>query len=180
MDNNTQIPIVVPQEGFEFTDVVAAAPRGVPLFIPNGVPGVDLDLAAATADAGILNIRSVYDLDGVDNVSTLNPVFADIAAIADPGNSMVDDQHQPALFLRIVKSVGIPDNDTKQIPGTAFGASNQQLMREIVGYAPIQPDGSVRTYVPANVPLAISLVDREGNALPIATRTGCSSSRVRK
>jgi hypothetical protein len=163
MDNSTQIPIVVPQEGALFTDVIAVAPRTVPNFIPDGVPGVDLDLAAATEDAGILNIRSVYDMDGVDNVSNLNPAFADIATLADPGLSDADDR--PARFMRIVKSVGMPDNDTKQIPGTAFGASAQQLMREIVGYVPIQPDGSVRAYVPANVPLAISVVDRDGRRI---------------
>jgi len=163
MDNNTQIPIVIPQEDFLFTDVVAVAPRTVPNFIPDGVPGVDLDLAAEDADAGILNIRSVYDLDGVDDVSNQNPAFADIATLADPAQSVADDR--PARFLRIVKSVGMPDNDTKQIPGTAFGASAQQLMREIVGYVPIQPDGSVRTYVPANVPLAISVVDRDGRRI---------------
>ena len=88
---------------------------------------------------------------------------ADIPTLADPAQTLADDR--PARFLRIVKSVGIPDNDTKQIPGTAFGASAQQLMREIVGYVPIQPDGSVRTYVPANVPLAISVVDRDGRRI---------------
>jgi hypothetical protein len=35
-------------------------------------------------------------------------------------------------------------------------------MREIIGYVPVQPDGSVRVKVPANVPLAISVLDREG------------------
>ncbi len=163
MDNNTQIPIVAPQEGFLFTDVVAAAPRTVPDFIPNKVPGVDLDLVASTVDAGILNIRSVYDIDGVEFTPLYAPTATDIPTLADPALTLADDR--PARFLRIVKSVGIPDNDTKQIPGTAFGASAQQLMREIVGYVPVQPDGSVRTYVPANVPLAISVVDRNGRRL---------------
>ncbi len=163
MDNSTQIPIVVPQEGFLFNDVVAVAPRTVPNFIRDKVPGVDLDLAAATEDVGILNIRSVYDIDGVDTA------IPDIPTLADPGLTTSADL-RPARFLRIVKSVGIPDNDTKQIPGTAFGASAQQLMREIVGYIPVQPDGSVRTYVPANVPLAISVVDRDGRRLPTSPR----------
>ncbi|MDX1697330.1 MAG: hypothetical protein R3308_03545, partial [Thiohalobacterales bacterium] len=163
MDSDTQIPIVVPQEGVLFTDVVAVAPRTVPNFIADKVAGVDLDLAASTEDVGILNIRSVYDLDGVDNVSNLNPAFADIASLADPGLATVADR--PALFLRLVKSVGIPDNDTRQIPGTAYGRSAQQLMREIVGYVPIQPDGSVRAYVPANVPLAISVVNADGRRI---------------
>lgn len=163
MDNNTQIPIVIPQEGFIYADVIAAAPRNIPLFIADKVPGVDLDLAASTEDAGILNIRSVYDVDGIQFAPIYTPAAADIATLADPALTAADAR--PARFLRLVKSVGIPDNDTKQIPGTAYGASTQQLMREIVGYVPIQPDGSVRTYVPANVPLAISVVDRDGRRI---------------
>ena len=50
------------------------------------------------------------------------------------------------------------------LPGTAFGRSRQQLMREIIGYVPVQPDGSVRVKVPANVPLAISVLDKAGQA----------------
>lgn len=168
MDNNTQIPIVPPQEGFEFTDVVAVSPKLPPNIIFDAQPGAGLEATANAADAGILNIRSVYDLDGVDNVSNLNPNYADIAAIADPDNWPINgttNGPRPARFLRIVKGVGIPDNDTKQIPGTAYGASAQQLMREIVAYAPVQPDGSVRTYVPANVPLAISVVDGNGRRI---------------
>ncbi|MGB5260088.1 MAG: hypothetical protein WBO34_06125 [Gammaproteobacteria bacterium] len=164
MGNSTQIPIVVPQEGVLFTDVIAVAPRTVPNFIPDGVPGVNLDLAADSEDAGILNIRSVYDVDGVEFTPLYTTAIPDIPTMADPGLTVTADD-RPARFLRIVKSVGMPDNDTKQIPGTAFGASAQQLMREIVGYVPIQPDGSVRTYVPANVPLAISVVDRDGRRI---------------
>jgi hypothetical protein len=38
-------------------------------------------------------------------------------------------------------------------------------MREIVAYAPIEPDGSVRVKVPANVPLAVSILDRNGRRI---------------
>jgi len=61
---------------------------------------------------------------------------------------------RPARFLRIIKVVGIPDDDVKDVPGTGFGRSTRQLMREIVGYVPVQPDGSVRVKIQANVPLA--------------------------
>ena len=37
--------------------------------------------------------------------------------------------------------VSIPDRDTLDLNGAAFGASN--YMREIMGYAPVEPDGSV-------------------------------------
>jgi hypothetical protein len=41
-------------------------------------------------------------------------------------------------------------------------------MREVIGYAPIEPDGSVRIKVPANVALALSVLD--GNARRISAR----------
>jgi hypothetical protein len=35
-------------------------------------------------------------------------------------------------------------------------------MREIVAYAPVEPDGSVRMKVPANIAFTISLLDANG------------------
>lgn len=157
MDNDTQIPVVTPQEGYLFTEVVAAAPRSLPSIIFDKVAGGGLDQQALDEGVGILDIRSVYDQDGVDTTP------AGIAALADPAQTVADDR--PARFLRIVKAVGIPDNDTKMLQGTAFGASSAQLMREIIGYVPVQPDGSVRVKVPANVPLAISVLDKNGRRI---------------
>ena len=45
-------------------------------------------------------------------------------------------------------------------------------MREIVGYVPVQPDGSVRIKIQANVPLAISVLAEKADALQQDTRTG--------
>lgn len=157
MDSDTQIPIVTPEENFIFTDVVAAAPRTLPMILFDKIPGSGLDQDAYDEGVGILDIRSVYDEDGVDTTP------AGIATLADPAQTVADDR--PARFLRIVKAVGIPDNDTKSLPGTAFGASSAQLMREIIGYVPVQPDGSVRVKVPANVPLAISILDKDGRRI---------------
>ena len=38
-------------------------------------------------------------------------------------------------------------------------------MREIVGYVPVEPDGSVRAQVPADAPLGLQLVDATGKAV---------------
>jgi hypothetical protein len=157
MDNDTQIPIVVPQEGVVFTDIVAAAPRSLPPLVFDKVPGVNLDQQAHDEGVGILDIRSVYDMDGVDTTAI------GIANLADPAQAAPDDR--PARFLRIVKAVGIPDRDVRMLPGTAYGASAAQLMREIIGYVPVQPDGSGRVTVPATVPLAISVLDRDGRRI---------------
>ncbi|MGB5426076.1 MAG: hypothetical protein WBN95_04740, partial [Gammaproteobacteria bacterium] len=157
MATDTQLPVVVPQEGVTFTDVVATAPRPLPAIIFDKQPGIELDQQWVDEGVGVLNIRSVYDIDGVD---TAQP---DIATLADPAQFLAADR--PARYLRIVKAVAMPDNDTATLPFTAFGRSSQQLMREIIGYTPIQPDGSVMVKVPADVPLAISVLDRDGRRI---------------
>ena len=148
----TQQPIVIGEEGVLVADVVAAQPRRTPTSIPDKLPGVDFDAELAAEGAGIINIRSVYDLDGVASVN--------IAAVADP--VITPPAKRPARFLRIEKAVAIPDEDTVDLDNTAFGPNIQQGMREVIGYAPIEPDGSVRIKVPANVALALSVLDVNG------------------
>jgi hypothetical protein len=48
---------------------------------------------------------------------------------------------------------------------SAFGVTSAFGMREILAYAPVEPDGSVRIKVPANVPLAISVLDGNGQRI---------------
>jgi hypothetical protein len=154
----TQQPIVIGEEGVIISDIVAAQPRRTPTSIPDKLPGVDFDAELAAEEAGIINIRSVYDLDGVASVN--------IAALANP--VITAPANRPARFLRIEKAVAIPDEDTVDLENTAFGPAIQQGMREVIGYAPIEPDGSVRIKVPANVALALSVLD--GNARRISAR----------
>lgn len=59
----------------------------------------------------------------------------------------------------------MPPDEVREIANTDFGRSRNQLMREIVGYTPIQPDGSVKVKIPANVPLAISVLDVNGQRI---------------
>lgn len=157
MDRNTQVPVVRPVEGIAYTDIVAAQPRQLPAIRFDQQIGAGLDADAAAEAAGILHIRSVYDVDGMDTASP------NIATLADPAQTPAD--MRPARFLRVVKAVGIPDRDVQVVPGTAYGRSAQQLMREIVAYAPIEPDGSVKLKVPANVPLTISVLDKDGRRI---------------
>ncbi len=151
----TQQPIVPPEAGMAFTDVVAAQARSLPPIILDQESTADLNLIAE--GTGILNIRSVYDVDGVDTA------VPDIPTLADPLATPPDAR--PARFLRIVKAVGIPDDDVLDLPGTAFGRSAVNGMREIIGYLPVEPDGSVRAKVPANVPLQISVLDAQGRRI---------------
>ncbi|WP_240914030.1 hypothetical protein [Microbulbifer sp. SH-1] len=151
----TQRPIIQPAEGQMISEAVTADTRPTPAFIPESIPGIDIDRDLYDAGLAILDIRSVYDFDGT--------AALDIAALADPLQTPAAER--PARFLRVVKAVGIPDDDTLDFDRAAFGRSRAQLMREIIGYTPIQPDGSVRVKVPADMPLAISVVDAHGRRI---------------
>jgi Hydrazine synthase alpha subunit middle domain len=59
--------------------------------------------------------------------------------------------------------VSIPDPQTLKLDPAAFGITN--YMRQILGYAPIQPDGSVVIQVPAYVAFQMSILDATGKRL---------------
>ena len=153
--DETQLPVIPPEEGFMFTDAVAADPHSTPTVVLDGQDPFTGDPDLAAESAGVLAIRSVYDFDG--------GAVADIAALADPARTAAGER--PARFLRIVKAVSIPDQDVVDLDDTAFGPGAQQGMREIIGYAPIEPDGSVMVKVPANVALAVAVLDAEGRRI---------------
>jgi len=147
---NTLLPIMPPVEGVMVTDVVASQPRPVPNII------LDQLLASGQDPTlGQLDIKSVYDFDGVD---TARP---NIATLADPGKTPA--AQRPARFVRLEKAVSIPDMTVVNLSNDAFGASG--YMREILGYAPVQPDGSVEMQVPANVAFMIDVLDANGRRI---------------
>jgi len=153
--DRTQQPVAAPEEGIMFSDVVVARPHSPPPVILDQTPGVDVDADFAAQGVGILHIRSVYDIDGVASL--------DISAMADPARTTADQR--PARFIRLEKAVALPDRDFLNFSNTAFGPSAQQGMREILGYAPVEPDGSVKIKVPANVAFAISVLDVNGRRI---------------
>jgi hypothetical protein len=148
----TQLPIVPGQEGYVITEVVAADPKIAPPAIPDGINAFSLDPGIAESNEGIINIRNVYDYDG--------GAIVDIYAMADPLQTPA--ANRPARFLRVEKAVSIPDEDIIELDNTAFGVTTAFGMKEIVGYAPIEPDGSVMMKVPANTALQVSITDADG------------------
>lgn len=156
--DDTQLPIVLPEQGFMYTEVVSADPRPAPPVILDSQNSFAMDPDLIQEQAAVLSIRSVYDMDGVATAS--------IDALADPAQATADQR--PARFLRVVKAVSLPDEDILDLDNTAFGRSRQLGMKEIVGYSMIEPDGSVMMKVPANVALSISILD--GNARRISPR----------
>jgi len=153
--DETQLPVVPPEDGFAYTEVVSADPRAVPPVILDTGNRFEADPGLIAEDAAVLAIRSVYDFDG--------GAIADIDALADPAQTTAAER--PARFLRVTKAVSLPDDDLVDLDNTAFGPNRQLGMAEIVGYAPIEPDGSVIVKVPANVALAISVLDENGRRI---------------
>lgn len=154
--DGTQKPVITGSEGVMYTEVVAVEPRTPATLLSDGQAGLELDTDLVAAGLGVLHIRSVYDMDGVDS-------SIGIGVLADPLQTSALER--PARFIRIVKPVGLPDDDLVDLPGSAFGRSNRQLMREIIGYAMIEPDGSVMMQVPANIPFALSILNADGKRI---------------
>ena len=156
-DSSTLTPVLSAQSGMMIVDpVILQARAPVPTFIPDTVPAGAAQTLADN-DLGLLVIRSVYDFDGTDTA------VPDIAAVADPKLTTADQR--PYRFVRIHKPVEIPDRTVRKINASAFGPAGLG-MREILEYAPVQPDGSIQIQVPANVPFTVEVLDKN------ARRTG--------
>jgi hypothetical protein len=130
-------------------------PKVNPPVILDKVAGIDLDPDLVGESVGVLHIRSVYDFDGTATV--------DIPALADP--ALTTNSERPARFARLVKAVSMPDDDMVDLDNTAFGRSQAQLMRDVLGYTPIHPDGSLKVKVPANVAFWVDILDEQGRRI---------------
>lgn len=151
---DTQQPVVLAEAGFMISEVIAAEPRAFPRLL---APTDSYNPELALENKGQLLIDSVYDLDGID----ASP--AGIASHATPGTDAF--QQRPARFLRIVLPVPIPDDDVFDIPRYAAGVAGNGNFREIGGYAPIEPDGSVSVTVPAGQAFNFSVLDENGRRI---------------
>ncbi len=153
---NTILPIMPPVEGVMVTEAVAAQPRTpLPAVILDKQAPLDLDADLVAEGAGLLSIGSVYDIMGSTGATN-------IASISNPSNGAY--ANRSIRFIRIEKPVSLPDDDDIADPdNSAFGPTG--VMREIVAYAPVEPDGSVRMKVPANIAFQLSLLDANGRRL---------------
>ncbi len=152
LDNDTALPIVQGTSGFVYQDAVVMETRTPATVLLDGVAGGDLDGDLVSESVGTVHIRSVYDFAGTSAVN--------LDVVADPLQTLA--AARPARFVRIVKAVSMPDDDLVDLPGTAFGASGAQLMREVLGYSPVEPDGSVKVKVPANTAFWVDVLDGNG------------------
>jgi hypothetical protein len=210
-DQLRPIALPDPSGNMAYTDPVALIPRDsgcrvsradgcLPTAKSDKLPKADrLQVAATTEEKlakqglGILNVKSVYDTDsqGLMGEAMLVPGeslpktsedLPDLALMKNPANQAFDDR--VARFIRVSRAVPTPP-----------GMSREQIgefdfeMQQILGYAPIEPDGSFKIQVPADTPIGVAVVDRNGRALqthtnwiqarPGETRTcnGCHSPR---
>ena len=120
-----------------------------------------LDELALVERAGILDIRSVYDLDGADAARDASNQVTTIGVLRDPAQTLASER--AVRFIRLEKPVSMPDNDVYDFDNSAFGASN--VMREILGYGVVEPDGSVKLRVPADVAFTFTLLDANGRRI---------------
>ena len=161
--DNTQQLVATTQAGRIITEALVMRPSEQgKTFIADKVIGNELDAELTGELAAAIHIRSVYDFDGID-ITVKNNNSEGIAHLSDP--SLTPAANLPARFLRIIRGVPMPPDEVRDIANTDFGRSNNQLMREIMGYTPIQPDGSVKVKVPANTPFAISVLDENGRRI---------------
>ena len=175
----TWLLVAAPPSGFMYTDPIPLQARAE----PNVKEPTSVDTALANQNLGLLEVRSVYDTDGLgrmgegmlaagdlpagcargiamttpaDTLETREQV-ADLVSIKDPGSAAY--HCAPARFVRAIRAVAPRAGSTGM--REAIGETNFEP-QQIVGYAPIEPDGSFKMQVPADTALALTVVDAKG------------------
>jgi hypothetical protein len=168
LNNGTLIPVMAPVEGQMISDIVSMQPRVIACTLNLSCPAPITAPSTFDPSLGILDIRSVYDRDGLavgDGQSAMLTPSASLSAVA-----MANATSRPARFLRIEKEVAFGDPDLKdgfpKFDKNISLSGSVGYMRQLLGYVPIEPDGSVRVMVPANVPFEITVLDANARALP--------------
>ncbi len=182
----TFLIVAAPPKGFMYTHPVALQARTE----PSATDPTNVDTALAAQDLGLLEVRSVYDTDGLGRMG--DPVLtaadlpagcttaiakttpsdpldtraqvADIVRIKDPADPAYGCA--PARFIRAVRAVAPPSGMTGM--RSAIGETEFE-MQQILGYAPIEPDGSFKLTVPADTPIALAVIDSQGRAFQTHT-----------
>jgi hypothetical protein len=178
----TFLVVAAPPPGFMFTDPVAIQPRTE----PNATQPTVLDTQLASQGLALIEVRSLYDTDGLDRMgdsmlvasdrpagcttsiaktapadaADTRPQVADLARMKDPAQPAY--RCSPAFFVRAFRAVA-PQADTMGMR-EAIGETDFEP-QQILGYAPVEPDGSFKLVVPADVPLGLAIIDAQGRAI---------------
>ena len=175
----TFLIVAAPPSGFMYTDPVAIQPRPE----PNATQPTVVDETLKAQNLALIEVRSVYDTDGLDRMgeSVLAPVdlqsacsvgiaktapvdaadtrsqVPDIVKIKDPADPAY--RCAPAYFVRAIRAVAPQVNAMGM--REAIGETEFEP-QQILGYAPVEPDGSFKLHVPADTPLGLCRARCEG------------------
>jgi hypothetical protein len=180
--NQTWLIVAAPPPGFMFTDPVPIQARAE----PSATDPTAIDPELAAQNMALIEVRSVYDTDGLGRmgegmlaavdlpagcsagIALTRPVdaqdtraqVADLRRIKDPADAAYGCA--PARFVRATRAVAPPGN----MMGlrSAIGETDFE-QQQILGYAPIEPDGSFKLKVPADTPLGLVVVDAKGRGI---------------
>jgi len=178
----TFLGVASPPSGFMYTDPIALQPREE----PKVKEPTSVDTTLAAQNLGVLEVRSVYDTDGLQRMgetvlaaADLGPncpvgipqtaprdtndtraSIANVARMKDPADAAYGCA--PARFVRAIRAVAPAAGSTGM--RQAIGETDFEP-QQILGYAPIQPDGSFKLQVPADTPLALVITDSKGRGL---------------
>ena len=184
VDPKTQTWLIVaaPPAGFTYTDPVALQARPE----PNAAQPTTIDAALAARGKALIEVRSIYDTDGLQRMGEPMIVAADLPAGCARGiaqTTPLDAADTRASVADLVKIKDPADPAYHCAPGRMVRATRAVApmagmtgMREaigetdfepqqILGYAAVEPDGSFKLEVPADTPLALSILDSKGRAL---------------
>jgi hypothetical protein len=182
----TFLNVAAPPAGFMYTHPVALMARAE----PQTKDPTNVDATLASQGLGLLEVRSVYDTDGlgrmddpvltaadlpvgctkaIPKIKPSDPLdtralVADLVRMKDPADPAYGCA--PARFIRAVRAVAPPSGTIGM--RSAIGQTNFE-MQQILGYAPIEPDGSFRLTVPADTPIALAVIDEHGRAFQTHT-----------
>jgi hypothetical protein len=178
----TFLIVAAPPAGFMYTDPVAIQPRPE----PNAAQPTVVDETLKVQNKALIEVRSVYDTDGLDRMgdsmlaatdlgpgcSTSIPKTAptdaadtraqvpDIVRMKSPADPAY--RCSPAYFVRAFRSVAPQENMVGM--RQAIGETDFEP-QQILGYAPVEPDGSFKLVIPADTPLGLAILDAKGRAI---------------
>ncbi len=178
----TWLIVAAPPAGYMYTDPVPLQARAE----PNPTQPTVIDPALAAQGLALIEVRSVYDTDGLQRmgetvlaavdmpagcargIAQTTPIdstdtrasVADLLKMKDPADPAY--LCAPARFVRATQAVAPVAGMTGM--RQAIGETEFEP-QQILGYAPIEPDGSFKLLVKADTPLALSVLDSKGRSL---------------
>jgi hypothetical protein len=183
--DQTWLNVAAPPQGFMYTDPIALQARPE----PNAAQPTTVDPALAAQNMALIEVRSIYDTDGLNRMAEQMLTGADLPAGCSNGIALKNNTDPNDTRARVADLVRLKDpadaayhctpvrfvRAVRGIPPPAGMGTRQTIgetdfeQQQILGYAPIEPDGSFKLMVPADIPLGLQVVDAQGRAFQTHT-----------